>query len=1263
VKVFRVTNPGGTTTVTPYATIAKPFGATYNGGSSVGVADVGEFSNSAFVKSVGDNKVEVLVGSGAGIPARVRVYDVSRPATPRVADAFSPFGPLFQGGVSLTSGRYAASGVADSVDDIVVSAGRGGASQMRVFDGTVSAAANTVLRAFTPYASLPRPNAAVFAAAVDVDGNGQIDGFRTTQGDPGASAGVAKVSVAGARTGNPLVSFAAPLRIAAARTVFATQTINGTVATPSPTAGVTAGTSRPMQIREIVTGSGATANPGNTLTVQYTGMLTNGTVFDTSRQTGRAPFQFTVGQGQVIAGWEAGLVGMKVGGRRVLEIPPELAYGDAARTNIPAKSTLVFDVELVNVTGNGTASISGTSTGALTEDGATTSVGGTLTVADPDPGQAVFASPGSLNKTYGTFSFNTVTGVWGYSIDAARPATQALKAGQVVTDSLAVTSSDGTASRSIVVTITGAGDGPTNIALTAAVVAENAPSGTVVGTLSTTDVDVGDAFTYTLVSGDGAADNAAFTIDGGVLKTAATFDFEAKSSYSIRVRSTDANGLSVDKVLTVTVTNVSEGPTDIGLSAATVAETALAGTAVGTLSTTHLDAGDTFTYALVSGAGDTDNAAFTIDGAVLKTAAAFDFETKSSYSIRVRSTVAGGLATEKTFAISVTDAAEIQFVPATPSLPENLDTSSRVKVADIVAAADAVLSLSGADAGLFEIVGTALFLKAGSTLDYETKTSYAVTVEGARSSTSRSSPVTLYYDPATGNLKLQNTTPDTLGIQSLDIITLGNGTIGAPSGNADNVGFLSGAAANLPSFTFITSNTSTTGYNGLASQAAGANVGSAALSLTGYVGWSLGSPIGSAGSFWDFGDVAVPGMTQAQVDARFLTDPELTPPTFGTSLYGQFLVSYSTNGGSFSVTTPMNIAVITTSEFSAGFTLAVTNVNEAPTDVGLSAATIPETAAIGTVVGTLFATDPDAGSSFAYALVAGDGGADNAAFTIEGTALKTAAAIDFETKSSYSIRVRATDAGGLAHEKVLTITVVGNAVATIGGTSTAALSADGSVVTVGGTLTVTDPDAGQAVFAEPDSLGGTYGTFAFVAETGQWEYTLDATRLNTLLLTSDKTVTDSLTVTSLDGTASRTIVVTITGYTMQTLSVTVATPSPSAAVPAGSTSTLRYRDYAVGSGDLADPGDYLMVNYIGRLVDGTLFDSSLLPGRDPFEFQLGAGQVIRGWDAGVAGMRVGGVRVLAIPPELAYGDAAAGSIPSGSTLLFVVEMLVATGPG
>ena len=449
VKVFRMTNPGGTLTRTLYATIAKPFGATFNGGSSVGVADVGEFTNGALVKSVGDNKVEILVGSGAGIAAQVKVYDVSSPAAPRVADTITPFGPLFTGGVSVTSGRYAASGVADSIDDIVVSAGRGGASQTRVFDGKVGTAANTQLKSFSTFASLAKPNAAVHTAAVDVDGNGQVDRFLQTQGDPGGPAGISNVSVAGVRSATPVTSLVGPLRIAAARTVFQTQTINGTVATPSPTAGVAAGASRPMQIREIVTGSGATATVGQSLTVKYTGMLTDGTVFDASQIT------LTLGAGQVINGWEAGLAGMQVGGRRLLVIPPELAYGDAARTGIPAKSTLVFDVELVSATSP--ATVGGTATGALTAGVGAMTASGTLTVTDPDAGQGKFATPATaaLNGTYGAFTFNPDTGAWGYTLDTNRPATLLLRAPTVVTDSLAVTSIDGSASRTIEVSITG----------------------------------------------------------------------------------------------------------------------------------------------------------------------------------------------------------------------------------------------------------------------------------------------------------------------------------------------------------------------------------------------------------------------------------------------------------------------------------------------------------------------------------------------------------------------------------------------------------------------------------------------------------------------------------------------------------------------------------------------------------------------------------------------------------------------------------------
>jgi FKBP-type peptidyl-prolyl cis-trans isomerase len=98
-------------------------------------------------------------------------------------------------------------------------------------------------------------------------------------------------------------------------------------------------------------------------------------------------------------------------------------------------------------------------------------------------------------------------------------------------------------------------------------------------------------------------------------------------------------------------------------------------------------------------------------------------------------------------------------------------------------------------------------------------------------------------------------------------------------------------------------------------------------------------------------------------------------------------------------------------------------------------------------------------------------------------------------------------------------------------------------------------------------------------------------------------------------------------------------------------------DMVVGTGEEAVAGSAVSVHYTGALPDGTVFDSSI-PRGEPFTFQLGAGQVIQGWDQGVAGMKVGGKRRLVIPPDLAYGDRGAGGvIPPGATLLFDVELL------
>jgi autotransporter-associated beta strand protein len=192
---------------------------------------------------------------------------------------------------------------------------------------------------------------------------------------------------------------------------------------------------------------------------------------------------------------------------------------------------------------------------------------------------------------------------------------------------------------------------PADITLSSSSVEENAPIGTTVGTLSTIDADIedpaiDDTFTYTIVSGSG------FSIAGASLQTSQSFNFESQHSATVRIRSTDSSGFYVEKDFEISITDVNEAPTNITLSLSTVASGAAVGTAVGTFSTADVDAGDTFTYSLVPGFGG--NSSFSISGSQLLTAAVFDSNVQSSYSIRVRSTDSGGLSFEKTFTITIT---------------------------------------------------------------------------------------------------------------------------------------------------------------------------------------------------------------------------------------------------------------------------------------------------------------------------------------------------------------------------------------------------------------------------------------------------------------------------------------------------------------------------------------------------------------------------------------------------------------------------------
>ena len=104
-----------------------------------------------------------------------------------------------------------------------------------------------------------------------------------------------------------------------------------------------------LKVEDTQVGEGKTAEKGNVLNMHYTGKLEDGTVFDSSHNRGQ-PLQFTLGIGQVIQGWDEGVAGMKVGGKRTLTIPPHMAYGErGAGGVIPPNSTLIFDIELMDV--------------------------------------------------------------------------------------------------------------------------------------------------------------------------------------------------------------------------------------------------------------------------------------------------------------------------------------------------------------------------------------------------------------------------------------------------------------------------------------------------------------------------------------------------------------------------------------------------------------------------------------------------------------------------------------------------------------------------------------------------------------------------------------------------------------------------------------------------------------------------------------------------------------------------------------------------
>jgi uncharacterized repeat protein (TIGR01451 family) len=194
VAVFRVDRAAADPVADSPVVAFTAFGGSYNGGASVATADFGSIRGGAFDRTAQDGRMEIVVGTGVGKVAQVRVFDVTAGAT--AVDSFQPLADLpgFRNGISVTAGRYDS----DSMPDILIAGGRGAGSRVEVWSGYAGTAEQRILARYTAFSDLARSGAPVYAALGDLDGDGRTDRVFAAQGDGGDQIGVRSLTRAGA---------------------------------------------------------------------------------------------------------------------------------------------------------------------------------------------------------------------------------------------------------------------------------------------------------------------------------------------------------------------------------------------------------------------------------------------------------------------------------------------------------------------------------------------------------------------------------------------------------------------------------------------------------------------------------------------------------------------------------------------------------------------------------------------------------------------------------------------------------------------------------------------------------------------------------------------------------------------------------------------------------------------------------------------------------------------------------------------------------
>ncbi len=620
-------------------------------------------------------------------------------------------------------------------------------------------------------------------------------------------------------------------------------------------------------------------------------------------------------------------------------------------------------------------------------------------------------------------------------------------------DNVQVSYTTGPANAAPTITSQGAG------ATASVTVAENS---TAVTTVTASDVDAGQTLSYSIVGG---SDAAQFTIDGrtGEVRFASASNYEAPTDsggnnvYDVTVQVSDGNGGIDTQALAVTVADANEAPTDLVLSASTVAENAATGTVVGMITGTDVDAGDTTSYRLT----DTAGGRFAIDSATGQLTVAdgslLNYESAASHNVTVRVTDRGGLTYDETFTITVTDVNEAPTVTMSGGSVQYNENAAPVVI-------DAGLTLSDVDSATMAgatVQITVAYNSSQDVLAFTNQLGIAGSWDSAAGTLTLSGIATVAdYQTALRSITYQNTSDNpTISVRTVSF-SVTDGTAGSAAATRQ---LQVVAWADAP----VTDTVTASGPE----DAAAVPVTLTGSDVDGTVNQFRLESLPANGSLYH----------DAACTLAVATGTDYVATGNALTLY--FKPAADWNGG-------------TTFQFSAKddwgaydatpgtATITVTPANDAPTDLSLSANTVAENAANGTVVGTVSGTDPDSGDTKTYRFTDSASGRFAINSSTGVITVADGSLLDYESAMSHSVTVRVTDSGGLTYDETFAINLTNvNEAPTalnLSGATVAENAVNGMVV---GTVAVINPDAGDTHIYSLTSDAG--GRFAVNASTGQ----------------------------------------------------------------------------------------------------------------------------------------------------------------------------------